>query len=47
VQAMWDQVTIVTAGNMTESRVYLPDGRVGTGKGVAHAEFWRLVNYSL
>lgn len=42
VQAIWNQVPIVSAGNLAPSKVYWPDGRVTEGEVVAEGELWRV-----
>lgn len=47
VQAIWNQVFIVEAGNMVDGKVYLPDGTSNVGEVLESADNWRLVLYNL
>lgn len=47
VQSIWSNLTIVSAGNMSPSKVYYPDGVISTGKIIFETEYWRLVEYNL
>lgn len=46
IQAVWNQVPIISAANMAQSLVYLPNGRVTAGTVVASGDLWevRIVN---
>lgn len=47
VQAVWNKVMVITAGNMTESMIYYPDGRMEEGSEIQATPGWRLVSYEL
>jgi len=42
IQAVWNQVPIVSAANLAPSHVYWPDGAVTQGAVVASGELWRV-----
>lgn len=41
-QAIWNQVTVVEAGNQARSKVYWPDGRVTEGSLLKKTQYWSL-----
>lgn len=45
VQAIWNQTTIVRAGNMVPSQAYLPNGEIIIGEEVQSGQFWQLMQY--
>ncbi len=47
IQAIWNNTTIVSAGNMSPSKVYRPDGAISTGEVIHETPYWRLVEYNL
>lgn len=47
IQSIWNQVTIVSAGNMSPSKVYYPNGQISPGVSIAVSSYWRLVMYEL
>lgn len=47
IQAVWNDVTVVTASNMSDSRRYLPDGKIERGKVLEESRYWRLVEYEI
>jgi len=42
IQAVWNQVTIISAGNMTTGKVYLPNGRLYSPPHVAKGDRWSI-----
>ena len=46
VQALWNDVVIVQAGNMVRSKAYLPDGTIVTGSVIEETPHWSLVEYT-
>ena len=46
VQAVWNQVPIVSAGNMNPSLLYLPDGTIMTTAPLARGPYWSIKRYS-
>lgn len=47
IKAVWNDVTIVTAPNMSDSRRYLPTGKVDSGKVLVEERYWSLVGYEI
>lgn len=47
IQAVWSDVTIVTASNMTNGRHYLPSGEIDKGRVLIKGEYWTLVEYEI
>jgi len=47
IQAVWSDVTIVTASNMTNGQLYLPSGEVDKGRVLTEGEYWSLVEYEI
>ena len=42
VQSVWNNVPIVSATNMAESKLYLPNGEMRTGQVLASHSLWSL-----
>lgn len=44
-QAVWSGKPIISAGNMSPSRAYLPDGTIENGRLLDDQDYWRLIQY--
>lgn len=44
-QAVWSNKIIITAGNMSPSHAYYPDGRIEEGRESERTEYWRVAEY--
>ncbi len=47
VQAVYTKKAVVSAGNMTLSKIYASDGRISSGKKILETEFFDLIEYNL
>lgn len=47
VQAIWSGKTIISAVNLGHSKIYYPDGGIGTGEVKESSRFWTLVEYNI
>ena len=47
VQASWNKVPIVSANNMSESKLYLPSGEIKTGKTLVENSQWSIKQFDL
>lgn len=47
VQAVWNQKIIISAGNMSPSKIYYPDGSSSLGQILRKGDFYNLVGYEL
>jgi apolipoprotein N-acyltransferase len=47
VQAVWNNTPIISAGNMSPSKLYLPTGKIEAGKNLEHGYRWKLIEYVL
>jgi hypothetical protein len=46
VQAVWNNVPIVSAGNMSPSKLYLPNGTIKTGELLESHQLWSLKQFT-
>ncbi len=46
-QAIWSGKVIISATNMAQSKIYYPDGHIGTGEVLDRSLLWRIIGYDI